>query len=107
MIPPYFFSPQKKYARKLLKRLRARQAVGYLHSIVFISKNVKLASLRQSHFFNERKTTPFSSIDVSKESQGDAPLNVKALLLSLLNLFYKAKFYMSRQYIKNLSSCIH
>ena len=63
-----FFSPQKNEAKKLLKRLRARQAVGYLHSAVFISKNQKLASLKQFDFFNERKTTPFSSVDVSKKS---------------------------------------
>jgi hypothetical protein len=42
-----------------------------------------------------------------EESQGDASFNVKASLLSLVSQLNKNNILKSRQYIKNLSSCIH
>jgi len=62
---PYFLRPRMKVSKEALSTASSPVATEYLHYSSFISKNAKLAPLKQSHFLHEKKEPPFCSVEVS------------------------------------------
>jgi len=61
----------KKVSKEALSTASSSTTVEYPHSKQLLSKNAKLASLRQSHFIHDKTCSTFGFADVLTHSSGD------------------------------------
>jgi hypothetical protein len=67
-----FFVPAKNEPKNLSLLLRGQLAVDYHPYTLFVSKNAKLTTLKQCHFFNETNSAPVCPADAVNHSSGNA-----------------------------------